>query len=77
MSDGERVIFYMIGEVVSVPENSIVVIYEPEMHINKAITKKLWNEIEVERPDCTFVCLTRHGFCSIMPKFSKNLGQKF
>ena len=58
MSDGERVIFYLIGEVVSVPRNSIIVIDEPEMHIHKSITKKLWDEIEYERPDCTFVYLT-------------------
>jgi ABC-type dipeptide/oligopeptide/nickel transport system ATPase component len=58
MSDGERVIFYLIGEVVSVPENTILVIDEPEMHIHKSINKKLWNEIEKERPDCTFVYLT-------------------
>lgn len=58
MSDGERVIFYLIGEVVSVPQNSIIVIDEPEMHIHNSITKKLWNEIENERPDCSFVYLT-------------------
>lgn len=58
MSDGERVIFYLIGEVVSVPKNSILVIDEPEMHIHKSITKKLWDAIEKERPDCTFIYLT-------------------
>ena len=58
MSDGERVIFYLIGEVISVPENSIIVIDEPEMHIHKSITKKLWDKIEQERTDCTFVYLT-------------------
>ncbi len=58
MSDGERVIFYLIGEVISVPENSIIIIDEPEMHIHKSITKKLWDEIEQERIDCTFIYLT-------------------
>ena len=58
MSDGERVVFYLIGEVVSVKNNSIVVIDEPEMHIHKAITKILWDKIEQERPDCTFIYLT-------------------
>lgn len=58
MSDGERVIFYLIGEVISVPENSIIVIDEPEMHIHKSITKKLWDQIEQERTDCTFIYLT-------------------
>lgn len=58
MSDGERIIFYLIGEVISAPENSIVIIDEPEMHIHKSITKKLWDEIENERPDCTIIYLT-------------------
>ncbi len=58
MSDGERIVFYLIGEVVSVPENSIIVIDEPEMHIHKSITKKLWDKIEKERQDCTFIYLT-------------------
>ena len=58
MSDGERVIFYLIGEVISVPENSIIVIDEPEMHLHKSITNKLWDKIEQERTDCTFIYLT-------------------
>lgn len=58
MSDGERVIFYLIGEVISVSQNSILVIDEPEMHLHKSITKILWDRIEQERPDCTFIYLT-------------------
>jgi len=58
MSDGERVIFYLIGEVVSVPKDSILIIDEPDMHLHKSITKKLWDKIEQERPDCTFIYLT-------------------
>jgi len=58
MSDGERVIFYLIGEVISAPSNSIIIIDEPEMHIHKSITKKLWDKIEQERTDCTFIYLT-------------------
>lgn len=58
MSDGERVIFYLIGEAICAKENSIIIIDEPEMHLHKSITKKLWDEIEQERPDCTFIYLT-------------------
>lgn len=58
MSDGERVIFYLIGEVVCVPENSIIIIDEPEMHIHKSIVKKLFDLIENERQDCSFIYLT-------------------
>lgn len=39
MSDGERVIFYLAGEVICVPENSIIIIDEPEMHIHSSLIK--------------------------------------
>jgi hypothetical protein len=58
MSDGERVIFYLIGEVISVKPDSILIIDEPEMHLHKSITKILWDRIEQERSDCTFIYLT-------------------
>lgn len=58
MSDGERVIFYLIGEVVCAPQNSILVIDEPEMHIHKSIVKNLFDLIEIQRPDCAFIYLT-------------------
>lgn len=59
MSDGERVIFYLIGQSLSAPENNgIIIIDEPEIHIHKSIFKKLWLEIEAERQDCLFVYLT-------------------
>lgn len=58
MSDGERVVFYLIGGVLSAPSNSIIVVDEPEMHLHKSIIKKLWDKIELERPDCSFVYLT-------------------
>lgn len=58
MSDGERVIFYLIGEVVCAAQNSIIIIDEPEMHIHKSLIKNLFDLIENERPDCAFVYLT-------------------
>lgn len=58
MSDGERVIFNLIGEVVCAPEESIIIIDEPEMHIHKPLVKKLFDLIENERQDCAFVYLT-------------------
>jgi len=54
MSDGERVIFYLVGEVVCAPENSIIIIDEPEMHIHKSLVKTLFDLIEIERPDFAF-----------------------
>jgi ABC-type dipeptide/oligopeptide/nickel transport system ATPase component len=58
MSDGERVIFYLIGEVVCAPQNSIIIIDEPEMHIHKSLVKNLFDLIENERQDCSFIYLT-------------------
>lgn len=58
MSDGERVIFYLVGQCLCAPDNAIIVIDEPEIHLHKAIQDTLWNTIEKARSDCTFVYLT-------------------
>ena len=58
MSDGERVIFYLIGEVVCAPKGALIIIDEPEMHIHRSLVKNLFDLIEIERLDCAFVYLT-------------------
>lgn len=58
MSDGERVIFYLSGQCLCSPENSIIVVDEPEIHLHKAIQTTFWDAIEKARPDCIFVYLT-------------------
>ena len=58
MSDGERVILYMICQALILPPNSIIIIDEPEQHIHKAIVKRLWDKLEIERNDCVFVYIT-------------------
>lgn len=58
MSDGERVIFYLIGQCLAAPLDGIIIIDEPEIHLHKSIQTLLWSEIEALRPDCTFVYLT-------------------
>jgi hypothetical protein len=58
MSDGERVIFYLIGQCLAAPKDGIVVIDEPELHLHKSVQAPLWAEIERLRPDCLFVYLT-------------------
>lgn len=58
MSDGERAIFYFIGEALCVPENSAIIVDEPENHLHKAILVRLWNAIESARPDCMFIYIT-------------------
>lgn len=58
MSDGERVILYMIAQVLSIKCDSVIIIDEPEMHIHKAIMNRLWDELEEMRQDCVFIYLT-------------------
>jgi ABC-type oligopeptide transport system ATPase subunit len=65
MSDGERGIFHLIGEALSVPTKGLFVVDEPELHLHRAIQARLWDAIESARPDCTFVYITHDlGFAA-------------
>jgi len=57
-SDGERTIFYLLGQSLLAAKDSILLIDEPELHINKAIVSKLFDEIEAARRDCAFAYIT-------------------
>ena len=58
MSDGERVALYLMSQAMVAPDNSIVIIDEPELHLHKSIMTLLWESIEKERLDCLFVYIT-------------------
>ena len=58
MSDGERAIFYMIGQVLLAAEDSLLIVDEPELHVHRSIMAKLWDELEAARHDCAFVFIT-------------------
>ena len=58
MSDGERVIFYVVGRVMLAKESSLIIVDEPEMHLHKAILNKLWDILEEKRKDFMFIYLT-------------------
>jgi len=58
MSDGERVIFYLIGQCLAAPKDGIIVIDEPELHLHKSVQAPLWDAVEKLREDCLFVYLT-------------------
>ena len=58
MSDGERVIFYVVGRVMLAKESSLIIVDEPEMHLHKAILNNLWDILEEKRKDCMFIYLT-------------------
>ena len=76
MSDGERVIFYLIGQVICTPRNSLIIIDEPEMHIHKSLIKRLFDLIEDERQDCAFVYLTHNVDFAISRQNSKKIWAK-
>ena len=57
MSDGERAIFYMIGQVLFAP-SGVIIFDEPELHIHRAVLGRLWDELEASRADCAFVLIT-------------------
>jgi ABC-type branched-subunit amino acid transport system ATPase component len=58
MSDGERAIFYMIGQALVAASNSLLIVDEPELHVHRSIMAKLWDELEAARQDCAFVFIT-------------------
>ncbi|WP_313598820.1 AAA family ATPase [Pseudomonas sp.] len=58
MSDGERAIFYLIGQVLVASDNSVLVIDEPELHIHRSVMSKLWDQLESARPDCAILFIT-------------------
>jgi energy-coupling factor transporter ATP-binding protein EcfA2 len=58
MSDGERAIFYMIGQTLAAANDSLLIVDEPELHVHRSIMSKLWDELEAARPDCGFVFIT-------------------
>ena len=58
MSDGERVMLYMICQALVLRSKSLMIIDEPELHIHKSIVDKLWTRLESERPDCVFMYIT-------------------
>lgn len=58
MSDGEKVMLYLIAQVLQAPKDGFIVVDEPEMYLHKTILKKLWDLLEAKRPDCIFIYLT-------------------
>lgn len=58
MSDWEKVALYLISQVLLIENNWILIIDEPELHLHKALMVRLWNKLEEERKDCTFIYIT-------------------
>jgi energy-coupling factor transporter ATP-binding protein EcfA2 len=73
MSDGERVLFYLAGQCLLAPQNGVIIIDEPELHLHKAILTNVWNKLESARDDCLFLYFTH----DIEFAVSRTSGQKF
>lgn len=55
LSDGERCILFYIGNIILAPENSYIIVDEPETFLNAAVYNELWDLLISERPDCQFI----------------------
>ena len=55
LSDGERCVLFYIGNVLLAPENSYIVVDEPETFLNAAVYNELWDLLISERHDCQFI----------------------
>lgn len=58
LSDGEKAVFYMIGQVLVADSGSVFIMDEPEIHVHRSILGRLWDELETARPDCAFLLIT-------------------
>lgn len=58
MSDGEKVLLFLISQVLQAPSNGFIIIDEPEIYLHKSILGKIWDTLEQERDDCVFIYLT-------------------
>lgn len=58
MSDGERAVFYLIGQTLAAGEDSVLIVDEPELHLHPSILAALWDALTTARPDCAFVFIT-------------------
>ena len=58
MSDGERIILYLVGRIMQAPKNGLIIVDEPEIFLHRTVVDKLWDRLEKERHDCTFIYMT-------------------
>lgn len=70
MSDGEREILYVVGRVLLSSKDSLVIVDEPEIHLHKSISNKLWDILEHKSSDRIFIYLT-HDIDFASSRFAK------
>lgn len=72
MSDGEKAVIYYVLSILSVKENSIIIIDEPETYLNPSMYKKMWDLLEKERDDCKFIYIS-HSIEFINSRYNQDL----
>lgn len=58
MSDGERSALYLIAQVLSISDSNTIIIDEPEIHLHRSITNRMWSKLEEVRDDFLFIYIT-------------------
>ncbi|WP_340108454.1 AAA family ATPase [Pikeienuella sp. HZG-20] len=58
VSDGERAAIFLAATVLIAPRDSVLLLDEPERHLNHAIIAPLLRDLFAERPDCAMVVST-------------------
>lgn len=58
LSDGERSALLLAATVLTAPEDSLVLIDEPERHLHRSIASPLLSHLFSRRPDCRFLVST-------------------
>ncbi len=58
LSDGEKNALFLISDVLTAPENTLILIDEPERHLHRSIISPLITQLLKERQDCAFVVST-------------------
>ena len=58
MSDGERLVVYVLGQALLLEQGGVLIVDEPELHMSRALLVRLWDAVEQVRADCCFVYIT-------------------
>lgn len=58
MSDGERLIVYVLGQALLLDRGEVLIVDEPELHMSRALLARLWDAVERARADCSFIYVT-------------------
>ena len=60
LSDGERSVLFYLLIMILIPEKSLVIIDEPETHLNIALCNKLWDYLLEEKEESKFVFISHN-----------------